>query len=236
MLSVALILAGALVLIDAGVTLVWQEPITALYAKFKQDHLHSALAKVERLAPSTVERHALAQLPTETQRIELLAREFERHTKNGSPVGVIHIPKIDANYVFVKGTGTSELETGPGTYAATRFPGIPGTTLIAGHRTTYLAPFHNIDELHRGDVIYLDMPYAHFAYTVTGQRVVYPSDVRAATAEVGYSRLVLSACTPLFSAEKRLLVYARLNRTVPELRDGRAAPLSTATNTVAKGA
>ena len=59
------------------------------------------------------------------------------------------------------------------------------------------------------------MPYAHFTYTVIGQRVVAPTDVAAAVADVGYSRLVLSACTPLFSAAKRLLVYARLTRTVP---------------------
>jgi sortase A len=237
MLAYALIAIGALALVDAGVTLLWQEPITALYAKFEQDDLHSALAKIEaRAAPSAAERHALAQLPTEAQRIELLAREFERHAKDGSPVGMIHIPKIEVNYVFVKGTGTSELEKGPGTYAGTSFPGIPGTTSIAGHRTTYLAPFHNINALHKGDVIYLDMPYAHFAYTVTGQRTVYPNDVRAATAEVGYSRLVLSACTPLFSAEKRLLVYARLNGIVTASQPGGAMHLSTATNTVARGA
>jgi Sortase domain len=59
------------------------------------------------------------------------------------------------------------------------------------------------------------MPYAQFTYRVIGQRVVEPTDVAAAVSEVGYSRLVLSACTPLFSAEKRLLVYGRLLRTVP---------------------
>jgi len=59
------------------------------------------------------------------------------------------------------------------------------------------------------------MPYAHFTYTVIGQRVVLPTDVSAAVSSVGYTRLVLSACTPLFSAEKRLLVYARLTKTVP---------------------
>ena len=58
-------------------------------------------------------------------------------------------------------------------------------------------------------------PYAHFTYTVIGQEAVAPTDVRAAVDPVGYSRLVLSACTPLFSAAKRLLVYARLTRTVP---------------------
>jgi sortase A len=90
-----------------------------------------------------------------------------------------------------------------------------GTTAIAGHRTTFLAPFRHVDALVSGSVILLHMPYADFTYRVIGQRVVAPTNVQAAVATVGYSRLVLSACTPLFSAAKRLLVYARLARTVP---------------------
>ena len=69
--------------------------------------------------------------------------------------------------------------------------------------------------LSAGSVILLHMPYADFTYRVIGQRVVEPTNVQAAVARVGYSRLVLSACTPLFSAAKRILVYARLARTVP---------------------
>src|SRR4029077_17470557 len=89
------------------------------------------------------------------------------------------------------------------------------TTAIAGHRTTYLAPFRHLDQLRAGSRILLNMPYAHFTYTVVGKRVVAPTNVRAAVGGVGYSRLVLSACTPLFSAAKRLLVFARLTGTVP---------------------
>ena len=116
---------------------------------------------------------------------------------------------------MVAGTDTGYLIRGPGIYRETHFPGIAGTTAIAGHRTTYLAPFRDINELSRGNHILLEMPYAHFTYTVTGQRVVWPTDVQAAVANVGHTRLVLSACTPVFSAEKRLLVYARLTKTVP---------------------
>ena len=99
-------------------------------------------------------------------------------------------------------------------FPETPFPGIAGTTAIAGHRTTYLAPFRHIDRLRAGSRILLDMPYAHFTYTVIGKRVVAPTDVHAAVGDVGYPRLVLSACTPLFSAAKRLLVFARLSTTV----------------------
>ena len=214
-LAVLLIVAGALVLLDAAVTLVWQEPLSALYALLRQDRLSGELRRVEGAAPSSAERRRLASLSDERQRIAYLAGELENSARDGSPVGRIVIPKIGASYVVVDGTDTSDLESGPGVYRETRFPGIPGTTAIAGHRTTYLAPFRDINLLSPGNHVVLEMPYGRFTYTVSGQRVVSPADVAAAESEVGYSRLVLSACTPLFSAEKRLLVFARLTRTVP---------------------
>jgi sortase A len=214
-LALALIGIGALILLDAGLTLVWQEPLSALYAKFRQDHLSGSLRSIERAAPTPVERRTLASLPDERRRIAFLAGELQRHAPNGGAVGRILIPRIGASFVIVKGTGTEELKSGPGILPQTSFPGVPGTTAIAGHRTTYLAPFRHIDSLRAGDRILLFMPYAHLTYTVIGQRVVAPTNVSAAIAQVGYSRLVLSACTPLFSAAKRLLVYARLTQTVP---------------------
>jgi sortase A len=222
-LAAALIAAGGLALLDAGVTLVWQEPISALIAKLRQDHLSGALHQLEHSATSLGEIRRLASLPDERRRVAFLAEQFEHHAGNGSAVGRIVIPHIGISFVVVKGTDTEDLKSGPGVYPETRFPGIGGTTAIAGHRTTYLAPFRHIDSLRPGDHILLDMPYAHFTYTVIGQRVVAPTDVNAAIGEVGYTRLVLSACTPLFSAAKRLLVYASLSRTVP-VGEGRYLP------------
>ncbi|MGH2833402.1 MAG: class E sortase [Solirubrobacteraceae bacterium] len=210
-----LMLLGVLMLIDAGVTLLWQEPFTALYATLKQDALSGSLQAIERAKPTPVVSHELERIHAQHARVALLAASLERKASDGSAVGRIEIPRIGANFVVVKGTETADLEEGPGIYASTNFPGIAGTTAIAGHRTTYLAPFRHIDELRRGSHIYLNMPYAHFTYTVTSQRSVLPSDVRAAIAEVGYSRLVLSACTPPFSAAERLLVFARLTSTTP---------------------
>lgn len=214
-LAFLLIATGALALIDGGVTLVWEEPLSALYASLKQDHLSGALRKAEHASPTPVERRALASLSDEQARISFLAGELQRRSAEGSAVGRIVIPRIGASFVVVKGTGGEDLQSGPGIYSETSFPGIAGTTAIAGHRTTYLAPFRHIDALRPGNRILLQMPYAHLTYTVIAQRVVSPSNVHAAVDNVGYSRLVLSACTPLFSAAKRLLVYARLTRTVP---------------------
>jgi sortase A len=213
-LSTLLITVGVLVLLDGGITLVWQEPLSALYAKFEQDHLRETLRGIEHAQLGTAERLHLARL-SEERRIAYLARRLQHHTAPGSPVGSISIPRIHANFVVIDGTGTAELEKGPGVYADTRFPGLGGTTAIAGHRTTWLAPFRRINELHKGEHILLNMPYAHFLYTVTGHRVVAPTDVAAAIDQIGYSRLVLSACTPLFSAAQRILVYARLTSAAP---------------------
>jgi sortase A len=214
-LSGLLILVGVLALLDAGVTLVWQEPISAIYARLQQNRLNGALQRVDRAQPTATELQRLAVMPHPHARVAFLARELERHSSDGSAVGRIRIPSIGASFVVVKGTGTSDLQKGPGIYSQTSFPGVPGTTAIAGHRTTYLAPFRHIDALRNGSRIVLEMPYAHFVYTVIGQRVVQPTDVAAAVDRVGYSRLVLSACTPLYSAAQRILVYARLTQTIP---------------------
>jgi len=219
-LSSALLLAGALALLDVGVTLVWQEPFSALYAQLRQDHLRGALRRLERTAPPAREQARLRRLADERRRVAYLAGELQGHAALGSPVGSIRIPRIGIDFVLVYGTGTGELEQGPGIYTqsvypGTRFPGLGGTTAIAGHRTTFLEPFRHIDELRHGDRILLDMPYAHLVYTVMGHRSVAPSDVEAAIRAAGYSRLVLSACTPLFSAAERLLVFARLTHVTP---------------------
>ena len=213
-LASLLIALGVLVLADAAVTLVWQEPISALLAQLKQESLGSDLHTLDSAAPSQAAKFELARLHEQRRRIEYLAGELQLHAKDGSAVGRIDIPTIAASFVVVKGTGTSELESGPGIYSETSFPGVPGTTAIAGHRTTWLAPFRHIDALRPGQPIVLEMPYARFTYRVIGSRVVLPTDVSVLD-PVGYSRLVLSACTPLFSASHRLIVFARLASTTP---------------------
>ncbi|HUB36244.1 MAG TPA: class E sortase, partial [Solirubrobacteraceae bacterium] len=161
-LAWTLIALGGLALLDAGVTLVWQEPFSALYAKFRQDSLNGDLHAIERATPTPQQRQVLASLPDEARRVAYLAHLLQSHARDGQAVGRIEIPRIGASYVVVNGTDTADLESGPGVYADTSFPGVAGTTAIAGHRTTYLAPFRHIDSLAPGNHIYLQMPYAHF--------------------------------------------------------------------------
>ena len=211
--STVLIVAGVLMIADAGITLAWQEPVSALLARIEQNKLSGQLDRIEQRGPTPVQRRVLRALATQRRRIEFLAREARRTAQTGDPIGRIAIPAIGADFVVVQGTDTASLRKGPGHYPATTFPGLPGTVAIAGHRTTYLAPFRRVDDLKHGDRIVLTMPYGRFTYRVQRTQIVDP-DALWVTRDASYQRLVLSACHPLYSAAQRIIVFARLERVV----------------------
>ena len=209
-LSTVLIVVGALLLADAVATLVWQEPLSALYGHVQQGKLEDRLSAIERAPLAAVDQRALSRLDA-SRRLAFAARALARRSEPGDPLGRIRIPKVGLSEVFVEGTEASDLRKGPGHYPATPLPGQRGTVGIAGHRTTYGAPFHDIDDLRRGDRIELAMPYGRFTYRVERTRIVPPTATEV-TDRVGYDRLVLSACHPLYSAAQRIVVFARLER------------------------
>jgi sortase A len=204
-----LIVLGVLVLADAITTLLWQEPLSALYAHQRQQSLSGDLDRLEHRALPATDRAAVAQLADQSRRLAYLAHVFRRGLHDGEAVGRIRIPSIGVDKVVVQGTDESALMNGPGHYPATPFPGAHGTVGIAGHRTTYGAPFRHLDGVRPGDRITVRMPYGLFAYRVERTRIV-PSDALWITHRVGYDRLVLSACHPLYSATHRIVVFARL--------------------------
>ena len=133
----------------------------------------------------------------------------------GDAIGHIRIPKIGASYNVVQGTDEASLEKGPGHYPGDRASrGSAQTVAIAGHRTTYLAPFRHLDALKPGDRIVVKMPYAAFTYVVQYRKIVLPTALWV-TNNVGYERLVLSACNPLYSAAQRIIIFARLKSVHP---------------------
>jgi sortase A len=203
-LSVVLITSGVLLLVDAGVTLLWQEPLTAVVGLIKRSEVDQRFLSYHAAPLSSLDRRALAYL----------ARREERQVPTGAAVGRIMIPRIGADFVVVQGTDSSSLEQGPGHYPSTALPGLGQTVAIAGHRTTYLAPFRHLDALSPGDRIVVQMPYGRFVYRVQLARIVSPS-AWWVTHDVGYDRLVLSACNPLYSAAQRIVVFARLTQTMP---------------------
>jgi sortase A len=208
-LSSVLIVSGLLLLLDAGLTVLWQEPLSAIYAKVQQDKLGSQLDDLRREGPTPVEQRALANLPDDESRLAFSARALDRKVKAGRPLGRIRIPRLGLSKVFVQGTGTADLKKGPGHYPSTPLPGAPGTVGVAGHRTTYGAPFRTIDKLRSGDRITMEMPYGTFSYRVERTRIVDPSATEVVR-RVKHDRLVLTACHPLYSAAQRIVVFAKL--------------------------
>jgi sortase A len=193
---------------DAGLTLVWQEPISAVYAKLQQRQLAGQLDDQADL--TSLQLRALQRLRTENRRIAFLARLERRQAQPGDAIGRIKIKKIGISFVVVEGTQPDDLRKGPGHYADTPFPGIHGTVAIAGHRTTYLAPFRKLNQMRPGDEITLDMPYARFTYRTQLRKIVDPNAYAYVTARKRYDRLALTACHPLYSAAQRIVVFAKL--------------------------
>lgn len=213
-LSTVLIVSGLLLLIDAGLTLVWEEPASSLYAHFQQNELSGELDRLEQVPLPPVEQRALVKLPDPKKKLAFAARSLDRRTDEGDPVGRLRIDRIGLSTVFIEGTNADDLRKGPGHYPATPLPGQRGTVGIAGHRTTYGAPFRKIDQVRSGDDIVVTMPYGRFTYRVERTRIVKPTDVWV-TQRVSYDRLILSACHPLYSAAERIVVFGRLVRSEP---------------------
>ena len=199
-LGTALVVVGLLVLADAAATLAWQEPLSALRAGRAQHHLAAQLRALELAAPRG---------PNHGARVAAAAGALARARHDGQAVAELRIARIGLRAIVVRGTTPADLRAGPGLIAGTPLPGQRGTTAIAGHRTTYGAPFRHLDALRRGDAITLRLPFASFRYRVEGRRIVDPGDL-SVLRRVGHDRLVLSACHPLFSAARRIVVLARL--------------------------
>ncbi len=131
----------------------------------------------------------------------------------GSAVGLLSIPKIGLSMMVVEGTGESQLEAGPGHYPGTPLPGEQGNVGIAGHRTTYLHPFYNLNELVPGDTINVVTLQGIFLYQVKSSQAVSPTDV-AVVAPTHFPQLTLTTCNPRYSASQRLVVQATLTASI----------------------
>jgi len=116
--------------------------------------------------------------------------------------------------ILVNGTDHDSLTKGPGRDLRTYMPGENELVYVAGHRTTYLAPFAHIERLRRGDPVTLEMPYATFRYRIT-RHIVVASDDLAVLRSHHRESLALQACHPRFFASHRYIAYARLVRVEP---------------------
>lgn len=175
---------------------------TNLYTSRQQDAIQDKLhSQWETGAPSNSSTVKVADVPF------------------GEGFAVVWIPRLghDYHYAIVQGADTAALKKGPGHYPGTAMPGQIGNFVVSGHRTTYLAPFNRIDELHRGDAIVIETRDAWYTYRAFSKKVVQPSDVdviRPVPFHPGKQptqRLItLTTCNPKYSARTRLIVFGRL--------------------------
>ncbi len=211
------------VLVTAGILLLlfvaYQLWGTGIYQARAQDNLRSQFER-------SLQHNGGATTTTPATPTSTLAPSDETTTSTlapltvppaGDALGIIAIPKIGVNQVFVEGVNVDDLRKGPGHYPATQLPGHEGNTAIAGHRTTYGAPFGDLDQLVAGDEIDIATVQGKFKYSVTELRVVDPSEISVLDPTVDPARpghqlatLTLTTCTPKYSAAQRLIIRARL--------------------------
>ena len=211
-LGALMIAGGVLTLAWALLVWQWQDPFTAAYTHWEQRGLSQSLDReFAAFQPFHVKT---ADLAAERRQIANDAARFRKTAKPGQAIGRISIPRIGLHIVVVNGTDHETLKKGPGRDPRTFMPGQNRLVYIAGHRTTYLAPFSHIDSIRVGDEIRIDMPYATFVYRMTGHRIVTASNLsvlRSPRHEV----LELQACHPRFFATHRYIVYAKLASVTP---------------------
>ncbi|MCU1372488.1 MAG: peptidase family protein [Ilumatobacteraceae bacterium] len=139
----------------------------------------------------------------------------------GDPIAKIKIPAIGVNRTVVSGVPLSQLKRGPGHYPETPLPGQKGNVAIAGHRTTYGQPFHNIDKVKKGDQIIFETVQGTFIYEATDTIIVKPSQVEILE-DKGDNRITLIACHPKYSAKERIIVIGKLVGTPAPMLTGQA--------------
>jgi sortase A len=215
-----LLLAGVLGIAWVITVWRWQDPFTALYTHYEQGKLASSLShQIAVYRAPRQQQSASVSVAEEEHVVAAEAAAYRRQATTGQAIGRIEVPRMGLNIVVVNGTDESSLEKGPGRYLGSAMPGQGQLVYIAGHRTTFLAPFSNIDQLRKGDSITLEMPYATFVYRVTGHRIVPATDL-AVLKSPGHELLELQACHPRFFATHRYIAYALPVKVIP--RDGRA--------------
>jgi sortase A len=210
-LGTVLVVVGALTLVWALLVWQWQDPFTGLYTKWRQHQLAGQYEKRARAFKAPIPHASVA---AERRSIARLARRYRFESKRGEAIGRIRVPRMGVNMILVNGTDHDTLKKGPGRDLRTFMPGENRLVYIAGHRTTYLAPFSHIDSLRTGDRVTLEVPYGTFVYSVTHHRIVKSTDLsvlRSPRHEV----VELQACHPRFFASHRYIAYARLIRVEP---------------------
>ena len=205
-----LLVVGIGILVWAATVYLWKDPFTTVYTAYEQHKLASKLdQQFDEWEPN---RTPVASHPSEKPKqrddVRREARRFRLAADDGDAIARLRIPRLHLSAVVVNGTATADLRRGPGRHLESFMPGERELVYVAGHRTTYGAPFGDINELRKDDAITVELPYATFEYRVTGHRIVDDNDLSVLETK-HHEELVLQACHPRFFASQRYLVYAK---------------------------
>ena len=151
------------------------------------------------------------QLDRQLASPELRDAYLDGRIGEGDSLTRIQIPRIGVDTIVVEGTSASALRAGAGHYPSTPLPCEEGNVAIAGHRTTYGRPFHDLDQLEPGDRITLETPIGQCTYEMQDAPfIVAPTQIEVVANTPGEARLTLTTCHPKGSARERLVVSAKL--------------------------
>jgi sortase A len=208
-LGTFLLVIGIGVLAWAATVYLWKDPFTTAYTAYEQRGLASNLDRVfDEWRPAADPVSEPGNPPPSRDDVSREARRFRLASDDGDAIARLKVPRLDLSIVVVNGTSTSDLRRGPGRHEDSFMPGEGELVYVAGHRTTYGAPFSAVDALEPGDTITVELPYGTVEYRVTRHRIVDDNDLSVLESR-GREELVLQACHPRFFASQRYLVYAR---------------------------
>ena len=207
-LGTLLVVVGIGVLVWAATVYLWKDPFTTAYTAYEQRRLESNLDEEFEAWRPIGEPVVQPGNPKPQDDLTREARRFRLTSEDGDAIARLRVPRLDLNLVVVNGTNTGDLRRGPGRHLESFMPGEGKLVYVAGHRTTYGAPFSDIDQLEPGDTISVELPYGSVDYRVTSRRIVDDNDLSVLESR-GREELVLQACHPRFFASERYLVYAR---------------------------
>lgn len=123
----------------------------------------------------------------------------------------IIIPVIGVDVMIVEGNSDTVLNMGAWHRPGTGDPENGGNMVITGHRFQYLPPnnltFYHLDKIREGDEIIVYWNEIEYDYVVVETFVVDPDSVEIED-QTAHHLLTLYTCTPLWTADKRLVVRA----------------------------
>lgn len=208
-LGTFLLVIGIGALAWAATVYLWKDPFTTAYTAYEQRRLESNLdSAFDEWRPAADPVSEPGNPRPARDDLSREARRFRLASDDGDAIARLRVPRLDLSVVVVNGTSTSDLRRGPGRHEDSSMPGEGELVYVAGHRTTYGAPFSAINELQPGDTITVELPYGTVEYRVTRHRIVDDNDLSVLESR-GREELVLQACHPRFFASQRYLVYAQ---------------------------